>query len=149
MAKPFALEVVMDLSRKQADAAVADLAAKRAGQQAAVDTLKMLETCRQDYQMRFERSSLSGIGHEQWRNYHEFLHKIDLALTQQKQVCARCSIECQKSLEKWQLARIKLKSFGVLHERHLHGEARRVSQQEQREQDESSAAGHQRRQNVS
>ena len=149
MARPFALDLVMDLSRKQADAAVADLAARRARQRAASDTLKMLETCRQDYQARFERTSLSGIGHEHWRNYHEFLHKIDLALAQQKQVCARCSIECQESLEKWQQARIKLKSFDVLHERHLHGEAQRASRQEQREQDESSGAGHQRRQNVS
>ena len=144
MSKRFPLEVVMDLTRKQADAAAAALAQLRAKERAAAETLQMLETCRQDYHCRLERASQAGIGNEQWRNYHEFLSKIDQAIAQQKEVLAKCSIQSQAGLHEWQLARIKLKSFDVLYERHQRGEAQRESRIEQRDQDEHSAASHQR-----
>jgi len=86
MSNRFPLEVVMDLTRKQADAAAAALAQLRAKERTASDTLQMLETCRQDYHCRLEQASQSGIGNEQWRNYHEFLGKVDQAITQQKEV---------------------------------------------------------------
>lgn len=146
MSKRFPLEVVMDVTRKQADTAAAALAELRAKERTASQTLQMLETCRQDYQSRFERTSQSGIGNEQWRNYHEFLSKLDQAIAQQKEVLAKCNIQCQAGLHEWQLARIKLKSFDVLYERHQRGEAQRESRSEQRDQDERSAASHQRRQ---
>ncbi len=146
MSKRFPLEVVMDLTRKQADAAAAALAELRAKERAAAQTLQMLETCRQDYQSRLERTSQSGIGNEQWRNYHDFLGKLDRAVAQQKETLAKCNIQCQAGLHDWQLARVKLKSFDVLYQRHQRGEAQRESRSEQREQDEYSAASHQRRQ---
>ena len=149
MSRRFPLEVVMDLTRKQADAAAIALAELRARERTASETLQMLETCRQDYQSRFERTSQSGIGNEQWRNYHEFLGKVDQAIAQQKEVLAKCNIQCQAGVHEWQLARIRLKSFDVLYERHQRGEAQRESRSEQRDQDERSAASHQRRQKSS
>jgi flagellar FliJ protein len=149
MSKRFPLEVVMDLTRKQADAAAAALADLRAKERSASQTLQMLETCRQDYEARFARTSQSGMGNEQWRNYHEFIAKLDQAITQQRDVLAKCSVQCQIGLQEWQLARIKLKSFDVLFERHQRGEAQRESKNEQRDQDEHSAASHQRRQKPS
>lgn len=145
MSRRFPLEVVMDLTRKQADATAVALAELRAKERAAAATLQMLETCRQDYQSRFERTSQSGIGNEQWRNYYEFLSKVDQAIAQQKEILAKCNIQCQAGLNEWQLARVKLKSFDVLYERHQRGEAQRESRSEQRDQDERSAASHQRR----
>lgn len=149
MSKRFPLEVVMDLTRRQADVSAAALAELRAKERAASETLQMLETCRQDYQSRFERTGRSGIGNEQWRNYHEFLSKLDQAIAQQKEVLAKCSTQCEAGLHEWQLARIKLKSFDVLYERHRRDEAQRESRSEQRDQDERSAATHQRRQTPS
>ena len=149
MTKRFPLEVIMDLTRKQADAAAAALAQPRAKERAATATLQMLETCRQDYQSRFESSSQSGLGNEQWRNYQEFLVKLDQAIAQQKEVLAKCNDQCQAGLHEWQRTRIKLKSFDVLYERHQRSETQRESRIEQRDQDERSAAGHQRRQQPS
>ena len=149
MSYRFPLEVVMDLSRKRADAAAAALAQLRAKERTAADTLQMLETCRQDYHCRLEHASQSGIGNEQWRNYHEFLSKLDQAIAQQKEVLAKCRVHCQAGLETWQLARIKLKSFDVLYERYQRGEAQREARIEQRDQDEHSAASHQRNQTPS
>ena len=146
MSKRFPLEVVMDLTRKQADAAAATLAELRAKERTASETLQMLENCRLDYQSRFERTSLTGLGNEQWRNYHEFLGKLDQAIAQQREILAKCSVLCQAGMQEWQLARVKLKSFDVLYERHQRGEAQRESRSEQRVQDEHSAASHQRRQ---
>ena len=146
MSKRFPLEVVMDLTRKQADAAAATLAELRAKERTASETLQMLENCRLDYQSRFERTSLTGLGNEQWRNYHEFLGKLDQAIAQQREILAKCSVQCQAGMQEWQLARVKLKSFDVLYERHQRGEAQRESRSEQHAQDEHSAASHQRRQ---
>jgi flagellar FliJ protein len=145
MSKPFPLEVVKELARKQVDDCAAALAGLRVKEGAALQTLQMLETCRQDYQSRFERSSQTGIGNEQWRNYHEFSGKLDQALGQQKEVVAKCALHCQTSVHEWQRARIRLKSFDVLFERHLRGLAQREASSEQRDQDERSAASHQRR----
>ncbi len=144
MSKRFPLEVVMELTRKQADAAATALAQLRAKERAASETLQMLENCRQEYQARFERTSQTGIGNEQWRNYHEFIAKVDQAIKQQREALAKCSVECQTGLQEWQLARIKLKSFDVLFERHQRGEAQRESRNEQRDQNERSASAHQR-----
>jgi flagellar FliJ protein len=135
----------MYLTRKQADEATAALAELRNKERAAAQTLQMLETCRQDYQSRFERTSLTGLGHEQWRNFHDFLGKLDQAIEQQKEVLAKCSVRCQTGLHEWQLARIKMKSFDVLYERHQRNEAQRATRSEQRDHDEHSAASHQRR----
>lgn len=146
MSTNFPLEAVMDLTRRQADAAAAALARLRASERAALQTLQMLEVCRRDYQSQLERTSEAGIGNEQWRNYQEFLRKIDQALAQQKQALAKCSTECQASLHEWQLAHVRLKSFDILLQRHQRGEMRRESRKEQREQDERSAASQQHEQ---
>lgn len=134
----------MELTRKQADAAADALARLRERERAAAQTLQMLESCRAEYRARFERSSQSGIGNEQWRNYHEFLAKLEQAIAQQGEVLARCSLECQAGLQQWQATRVRLKSFDVLYQRHRRDEARRESRGEQRDQDERSAAGHRR-----
>ncbi len=104
----------------------------------------MLETCRQEYEARFARTSQTGLGNEQWRNYREFLAKLDQAIIQQNDVLTKCAAECAAATQDWQLARIKLKSFDVLYERHQRGEAQRESRSEQRTQDEHSASSHQR-----
>lgn len=145
MSKRFPLEVVMDLTRKQADTAAAALAELRAREKAALETLEMLETCRIDYNTQLQQTSLSGIGNAQWRNYQDFLAKLDQAITQQKNVLAQCRVQTQAGLNAWQEARVKLKSFDVLLERHQRGEAQRAAKVEQREQDERSAASHLRR----
>ena len=137
-----AVTIVTGTSSPGWDDALAQL---RARERSASETLHMLEKCRLDYQSRFERTSQSGIGNEQWRNYHEFLSKLDQAITQQMEVLAKCTVQCQTGLQEWQLARVKLKSFDVLFERHQRGEAQRESRSEQRDQDEHGAASHQRR----
>jgi flagellar FliJ protein len=129
MSRRFPLESVMELARKQVDAAAGTLAGLRAKESAALQTLQMLETCRQDYRSRFERSSQSGIGNEQWRNYHEFSGKLDQALAQQKEVMAKSTLRCEASVHEWQRARIKLKSFEVLFERHVRDERSAASHQ--------------------
>ncbi len=142
MSRRFPLEVIMDLTRKQVDAAAAALAQLRAKETAASSTLQMLESCRLDYQARLERSSQAGLGSEQWRNYYDFLGKLDYALAQQQQVLAQCAQQSRTGLEAWQAARAKLKSFEVLLERHNLGESRREARNEQKDQDEHSASSH-------
>ena len=144
MSKRFPLEVVMDVTRKQADAAAALLGQLRTKERAAAETLQMLESCRQEYEARFARTSQTGLGNEQWRNYQEFLAKLQQAIVQQNDVLKKCAAECVAATQEWQQARIKLKSFDVLYERHQRGEAQRESRSEQRAQDEHSASSHQR-----
>jgi flagellar FliJ protein len=138
MSKRFPLEVVMELTRKQADEAAAALGGLRQKEQAAEKTLEMLETCRRDYHERFARSSQDGLRNEQWRNYHEFIGKLDTAIAQQKEVLEQCRLQTHAGLRRWQECRTKLKSFDVLRERHQRGELQVEIRREQREQDEQS-----------
>jgi flagellar FliJ protein len=146
MSKRFPLEVVMDLTRKNADAAAVALAELRVKERAAAATLTMLENCRHDYQLRLEKSGKSGIGNVQWLNYHEFLGKLDQAIVQQKETLTQCRLQAQAGLNQWQEAHLKLKSFDVLRSRHDLGERWREAKIEQRDQDELSATGHRRQQ---
>lgn len=145
MSKRFPLEVVMELTRKQADEAAAALNGLRQKERAAVQTLQMLETCREDYHARFAMTSQDGMGNEQWRNYHEFIAKLNSAVNQQQATLNQCRIQVQAGLNHWQECRVKLKSFDVLLERHQRGELQIENRREQREQDEQSSNAHSRR----
>src|SRR5690606_32567758 len=91
-----------------------------------------------DYHERFARSSQDGLRNEQWRNYHEFIGKLDTAIAQQKEVLEQCRLQTHAGLRRWQECRTKLKSFDVLRERHQRGELQVEIRREQREQDEQS-----------
>jgi len=145
MSKRFPLEVVMELTRKQADEAAAALSALRQKERAALQTLELLETCREDYHARFAKTSQDGLRNEQWRNYHEFIGKLNAAITQQKEALNQCRIQVQAGLDHWQECRVKLKSFDVLLERHQRGETQLENRREQRDQDEQSSSAHTRR----
>lgn len=145
MSKRFPLEVVMEQTRKLADAAASALAALRAKENGAQQTLDMLENCRVEYQSRLAQSGKAGLAPQQWGNYQEFLYKLDQAIAQQRDVLNRCRAETQAGMRDWQEAQLKLKSFDVLRERHVRTEAQRSERIEQREQDEHSIVNHQRR----
>lgn len=145
MSKRFPLEVVMELTRKQADAAAAALAGLRAREQGALQTLQMLENCRLEYHSRLARSGQSGIAKVQWANFQDFLGKLELAIDQQNEVLAQHRIQTEAGLKEWQSAQVKLKSFEVLFERHRRGEVVREARLEQRDQDDHSSARHRRR----
>jgi flagellar FliJ protein len=147
MSKRFPLEVVMELTRRQADEAAAALNGLRQKERAAQQTLDMLEACRSDYHARFARTSQDGLRNEQWRNYHEFIAKLNAAITQQTETLSQCRLQVQAGLTHWQECRVKLKSFDVLLERHQRGELQLESKREQREQDEQSSATHARNRN--
>lgn len=147
MSRRFPLEVVMDLTRRQADEAAAALQRLRQKESAAQQTLDMLETCRTDYHDRFARSSQDGLRNEQWTNYHEFMAKLNAAVTQQKEALNQCRLQVQAGLNHWQECRVKLKSFDVLYQRHQRGELQLENRREQREQDEQSSALHRRADN--
>jgi flagellar FliJ protein len=147
MSKRFPLEVVMELTRKQADEAAAALNLLRQKERAAQQTLDMLEACRTDYHDRFARTSQDGLRNEQWRNYHEFIAKLNDAITQQQETLNQCRLQTQAGLNAWQECRVKLKSFDVLYERHQRGEQLQENKREQRDQDEQSGAAHSRNRN--
>jgi flagellar FliJ protein len=147
MSKRFPLEVVMELTRKQADEAAAALGLLRQKERAAQQTLEMLETCRADYHERFAKTSQDGLRNEQWRNYHEFIAKLNAAIIQQTETLGQCRLQVQAGLAHWQECRVKLKSFDVLLERHQRGELQLENKREQREQDEQSSALHARNRN--
>lgn len=135
----------MDLTRRQADRAAVALAGLRAKEHAAMETLTMLETCRQDYRSRLDQKGRDGIDHKDWINYQEFLHKLDHAIAQQTGVISQCRLQTQAGLEQWQASRIRLKSFEILLQRHEREDRLRETRIEQRNQDEKGAQVHLRK----
>ena len=136
MAQPFSLQPVMDLARNGADAA-----AVRLGQamQLAMDADRKLKTLldyREEYQLKFQESMMTGIDIVGWRNFQLFLSKLDTGIEAARAQADRARSAAQRAQEEWQDQQRRLKAYGVLAERHERAEATRDARREQRESDD-------------
>ena len=89
MAKPFALQTVLDLMQRRADEATQQLARLIAAEQDAKTKLQLLADYREEYARRFQASAQEGLTPQQWRNFQDFLARLDDAIAQQRDVVAR------------------------------------------------------------
>ena len=136
MAQPFSLQPVMDLARNGADAA-----AVRLGQamQLAMDADRKLKTLldyREEYQLKFQESMMTGIDIVGWRNFQLFLSKLDAGIEAARAQADRARSAAQRAQQEWQDQQRRLKAYGVLAERHERAEATRDARREQRESDD-------------
>ncbi|QKS28387.1 flagellar export protein FliJ [Accumulibacter sp.] len=141
MSRPFPLQSVLDLMRNRNDAATQRLAALIAAERDARKTLAMLLQYRDEYTARFRQAVQDGLGQPEWRNYQEFLDRLDEAVRQQEQAAALKAAHTAAGQAEWQNQRSRLNAFDTLSDRHRAGEARRELRNEQKLQDEFAARG--------
>lgn len=139
MAKPFSLQMVLDLMRNRHDEATQSLARLLAAERDAKKKLEMLLQYREEYTTRFREAAQDGLGQPEWRNFQEFLNRLDEAITQQLQSVNLQEAHTAAGQAEWRQQQKRLKAFDALSERHRASEARWESRQEQKTQDEFAA----------
>lgn len=136
MTKPFALLPVLELMQTRADDATRQLAQLIATEQDAKSKLEMLQQYRDEYATRFRQAAANGLGQREWRNYQEFLDRLDVAIGQQNSAVLTQTRKTAAGQTHWQEQRTKLKAFDTLSERHNASELAREQRRDQKLQDE-------------
>jgi len=137
--RPFPLQTVLELMRSRNDQATQRLATLIATEQSAQRKLAMLLQYRDEYSARFRLALQEGLGQPEWRNYQDFLGRLDEAIRQQQQTVALQAAHTAAGQAEWQQQRSRRKAFDTLSERHRARETRHDLKQEQKLQDEFAA----------
>ncbi len=135
MAKPFPLQILRELTQSGCDAAAAQLGAVNGHEREMEKRLQLLLDYHREYQVHFVSAAKAGMDSAGWRNYREFIDKINAAIAQQRELVTQARIQVETGQRNWQSERRKLKSFDTLFQRHRSAEMKVEARQEQKEQD--------------
>jgi len=138
MPKSFSLKMLLDLAQSRSDAAARRLGELNSREQEAEQKLRLLLGYRQDYQVRFQEFARKGIDQAGWRNFREFMAKLDSAIVEQRRTVANSQNRMQAGRTDWHAQQRQLKSYDTLSQRQARAESLRAVKREQREQDEQS-----------
>lgn len=136
MAKPFSLQSVMNLAQHQNDSATRKLGHLNKQQLGTQQQLEILRQYRRDYQARLQESTQDGMNPAELRNFQEFINKIDEAIAQQIQAVEQSKVSTQAGRVEFDSTRRKLKSFDMLHQRHIEEQKKIAEKSEQKSLDE-------------
>jgi flagellar FliJ protein len=132
------LKMLLDLAQNRSDAAARRLGELNSREQEADQKLRLLLGYRQDYQVRFQEFAKDGIDQAEWRNFREFMGKLDSAIAEQRKAVANSRNSMQAGRIDWHAQQRQLKSYDTLSQRQARAESVRAVKREQREQDEQS-----------
>lgn len=132
------LKLLLDLAQNRNDAAARRLSELNSREQESEQKLRLLTGYRQDYQIRFQEFARNGIDQAEWRNFREFMGKLDAAIAEQRKAVANSQSRMQAGRTDWQAQQRQLKSYDTLSQRQARAETLREAKREQREQDEQS-----------
>lgn len=136
MPKPFSLQTVHELMKIRADEATLQLAHLISSERDAKNKLTVLLQYRDEYAVRFRQSAESGLSQREWRNFQDFLDRLDEAIAAQQKIVRQHELDTTTGQQQWQQQRKKLKAFDTLSERHFAKEEAIENRREQKIQDE-------------
>lgn len=136
MAKPFPLQTLLDLAQQDSDSAAQQLGIVNGHDRDMRQRLQLLLDYRSEYTERLARTAQLGMHSAGWRNFRQFIDKIDAAIEQQRELVAMAKREVETGQLHWHAQQRRLKSFDTLSERHRSAERRSEARQEQKEQDD-------------
>ncbi|MDN5752946.1 MAG: flagellar export protein FliJ [Nitrosospira sp.] len=136
MTKHSALDTLLELAQTRTDDAARRLGALNTHGMDMEAKLSLLVQYRHEYSARFQTSMRQGITASDWRNYQEFLNKLDAAIMQQREILAATRQRVEAGQVAWQSARRTLKSYDTLAQRHRRAESLHLTRHEQKETDE-------------
>lgn len=136
MSKKFPLKVLHDLAQHRSEEATRALGSVMSEEQAMQNKLNLLLKYRDDYQEKFRAAIRSGMDPAGWRNFQDFLDKLETAIEQQRTALAQSRQATSVAKEEWRSRQSRLKAFDTLSDRHQQREQQHAARREQREQDE-------------
>ncbi|SEK69188.1 flagellar export protein FliJ [Nitrosovibrio tenuis] len=136
MSERSALETLIELAQTRADDAAKRLGALNAQNLDMEAKLVLLLQYCDEYRARFQASMQRGLTASDWRNYHEFLNKLDAAIVQQREILILMRQRVAAGQTAWQTARQTLSSYDTLDQRRVRAETLRAARYEQKQSDE-------------
>lgn len=130
------LKTLINLAKMRTEAATRTVGRLAAEEREMQKRLNLLLQYRDQYTQRFLESSQAGLTNSGWRNFQEFLKKLDRAIEQQREALVLSQSRRQASQTEWQRQRRTLKSYEVLANRERSEEAKRAARAEQKALDE-------------
>ena len=141
MTRPFSLQTVLELMQTRADEATQQLARLIAAERDARSKQEMLQQYRHEYATRFQQAAQQGLTPHEWRNYQEFLGRLDEAIAAQGKVVDRQVQHTLAGQQHGKQQQKKLKALDTLAERHFASEEAITAKREQKMQDEFAIRG--------
>jgi flagellar FliJ protein len=139
MVKPFSMQTILELMQTRSDEATRELARLIANEKDAKSKLDMLLGYRDEYADRFREASQNGLTQLEWRNFQQFLGRIDEAIEIQRGAVAIQVKNTATGQLNWQKQQRKLKAFDTLSVRHFTSENAKEMKRDQKLQDEFAA----------
>ncbi len=142
MTKPFSLQPILELMQSRTDEATVALARLIASERDAQAKLDLLRQYRGEYAQRFSAAAQDGLTPQAWKNFSDFLARLDDAISQQEQVVAQSQRNTAAGQSHWQQQRVKLKAMDTLSQRHQVRENSLENRREQKLTDEIATRRH-------
>ena len=142
MKDTFRLKVVQDLAQRHSDTAAIQLGALNAEATKAEAKLNMLLTYREDYRARFRSSMHADVNSAGWKNFQQFLEKLDEAIEQQRAAVIVCQQAVHRGQREWQSRQKQVMAYDTLEQRHDNVQAQRLRRLDQRLMDDFAARGY-------
>lgn len=136
MPSSFSLQAILDLMQTRTDEATRRLGVLLASEKDARKKLDLLTQYRADYALRFQQAAGNGLSPAAWRNFQDFLGRIDEAIEQQGIALSVHQSRTADGQAYWREQRVKFKALDTLSKRHEAGEIVRESRREQKLLDE-------------
>jgi flagellar protein FliJ len=136
MARPFRLQVLLDLTQQRVDAATSELQRLHARWNEARSELDQLQADSTEYSARLGARLTQGMSMHQLNDYRVFLDKLAQAVQAQSQEVDQRRRDWEEGHARWLGLRQRHQALAVLAQRHSTSEAVVEARREQRAQDE-------------
>ena len=139
MATRSALDTLIELAQRDADAAAKRLGAALAAADETEQKLAMLLNYRDDYATRLDSAQVAGITPLAYRNFVAFIGKLDSAISGQRNVVKHAEHKSAIERTAWQACERKRLSYRTLSERAAAEALRIENKRDQKQMDEHAA----------
>jgi len=140
MSKSFRLQPILDLAEREAEKSAAHLGTLNMQKQQVEAKLNLLLQYREDYLARFRNGMRDNPLDGGWRNFHDFMDKLDAAIAQQQAIVGQAQELMLRGQAEFRDRQRRVKAFDALASRHQAAETLRENRAEQRALDELAAA---------
>ncbi|RJG05957.1 flagella biosynthesis chaperone FliJ [Noviherbaspirillum cavernae] len=139
MATSSALDTLIELATQATDEAAKRLGRAVRATEDAEQKLAMLMQYREDYVLRFQVKLSAGVSASGYRNFQQFLDKLDEAIKGQQRVVQDATRRVGNERTAWQGCERKRMSYDILAERTLKVQQLKESRRDQKQTDEFAA----------
>jgi len=142
MKDTFRLKVVQNLAQQESESAASRLGVLNAEAAKAEAKLNMLLRYREEYRERFRSSMHQDVHSVGFKNFQQFLAKLDEAIEQQRAAVLACQQAVHRGQREWQSKQKQVKAYDALEQRHDNAQAERLKRLDQRLMDDLASRAH-------